>query len=186
VTGAVAGDLDLRAVSEGVDHRHADTVEATGHRVGLAVELPAGMQGRERHLDGGTLLGRMEVDGDAAAVVADLQATVVEDADRDALGMAREVLVDRVVDDLPHEVVQPAAVGRSDVHRRTLPDALEPLEDADVLRAVLGHDAPGVRRSGWKRTVGEVAGHARQPPPVLGRVRMRSASVRSRRRRSGR
>jgi hypothetical protein len=46
--------------------------------------------------------------------------------------VAREVLVDGVVDDLVHEVVQARAViGVADVHARSLANTFEPLEHAD-------------------------------------------------------
>src|SRR5262249_15356581 len=53
------------------------------------------------------------------------------------VSVAVEVLVDGVVDDLPHEVVQPLAVDAADVHRRPLADGLKPFEDGDVLGGVL-------------------------------------------------
>ena len=56
--------------------------------------------------------------------------------DLDVRGMAGHRLVDRVVDDLPHEVMQAADVGRADVHARPTPDGLEALEDLDGVGAV--------------------------------------------------
>ena len=50
---------------------------------------------------------------------------------------AGEGLVDRVVDDLVDEVVQPRLAGRADVHRRADADGLEALEDPDGLRPVV-------------------------------------------------
>src|SRR5262249_51223074 len=47
-------------------------------------------------------------------------------------------LVDAVVDDLPEQVVVAARVGAADVHRRSLADRLQPLEDLDVLGGVSG------------------------------------------------
>ncbi len=79
---AVADDLDLRAGRERVDDRHADPVEAAGDGVGLLVELAAGVQRRQRELDGRELLGGVEVDGDPSPVVGDLDATVPEQRGR--------------------------------------------------------------------------------------------------------
>ena len=53
-----------------------------------------------------------------------------------AVAVAGERLVDRVVDHLVDEVVQPAGAGRADVHPGPLADRLEALEDGDVLGAV--------------------------------------------------
>jgi hypothetical protein len=89
----------------------------------------------------------VEVDRDAAAVVGDLATTVREETHGDDPGVAREVLVDRVVHHLPDQVVQPADVRGADVHRGSLAHTLEPLEDADALGAVVGH---GVASAGGR------------------------------------
>ena len=82
----------------------------------------------------------MDVGGDAAAVVDDADAAVGQQGDVDGVGVAGEGLVDRVVDDLPDQVVQAALAGGADVHAGTLADRLEPLEDGDragvVVRAL--------------------------------------------------
>jgi hypothetical protein len=66
------------------------------------------------------------VDGDAAPVVDDGHRAVAVDRDVDALGEAGQRLVDRVVDDLEHAVVQ--ALGRrvADVHGRPARTASRP------------------------------------------------------------
>ena len=51
--------------------------------------------------------------------------------------MAGEGLVDRVVDDLVHEVMQTRHTGRADVHRRPLADRLEAFEDFDLVGAIV-------------------------------------------------
>ena len=74
----------------------------------------------------------MDIGRDATAVVLDGHRVVVVDDDVDPIAVAREVLVDRVVDDLVDEVVQAGAViGVPDVHARALADTLEPLQDGD-------------------------------------------------------
>ena len=76
-------------------------------------------------------------DGDAAAVVGDLDAAVAEDLDVDPAGVTGHRLVDRVVDDLPDQVVQTALTGGADVHARTFADGLQTLENGDRFGAVL-------------------------------------------------
>ena len=73
----------------------------------------------------------MDVDRDAATVVDDLDAAVGEHRDDDPVAVAGQRLVDGVVDDLPHQVVQAALAGRADVHARALAHRLEALEDLD-------------------------------------------------------
>ena len=65
---------------------------------------------------------------DAAAVVGDLDAAVLEQPHVDLGGEAGHRLVDGVVDDLPHQVVQAALAGGADVHAGTFANGLEPLE----------------------------------------------------------
>ena len=123
---AVPVDLDLEPVRQRVDDGDPDAVQAAGDRVGLAVELPAGVQHGEDDLDGRALLGRVHVDRHAAAVVDDPHAAVGEQHDLDAVGVAGQRLVDGVVDDLPDQVVQAALGGRADVHAGPLADRLRP------------------------------------------------------------
>src|SRR5262249_4915088 len=73
----------------------------------------------------------------AAAVVGDRdRVALLVQGDRDAVGVAVEVLIDGVIDDLPDEVVQPGPVRIADVHGRSAADGLEALEDGDVLAGV--------------------------------------------------
>src|SRR6185437_13458146 len=60
------------------------------------------------------------------------------DDDLDVVAIARERLVDRVVEHLEHHVVQPGAVGRvTDVHPRPFTNGVEALQDLDA-RGVVG------------------------------------------------
>ena len=128
---AVALDLDLDPLGQRVDHRDADAVQAAGDLVAGATELAAGVQHGEHDGDRGELLARRDVDRDAATVVGDLDGAVGEDRDLDAVAVAGQCLVDRVVHDLLHQVVQAALAGGADVHARALADRLETLEDLD-------------------------------------------------------
>ncbi len=55
--------------------------------------------------------------------------------DRDALAVAGERLVDGVLDDLEHEVVEPGRIGRPDVHRRAAGGSLRVPERTSMLEA---------------------------------------------------
>ena len=114
---AVAGDAELQVIRQRVGDRHADAVQAPGYLVGAVIELPARMQ--HRHDDFGrraSLLG-MDIHRDAASVVRHGHRFIGMDGDHDAVAVAGQGLVDRVVDDLEHHVVQPRPViGVPDVH----------------------------------------------------------------------
>ena len=111
-------------------------MKAARDLVAVVVEFPAGMQHRQRDFSG-RLPARMEIDRDAAAVVDDRDGVVDVDGDVDLVAEPGERLVDRVVDDLVDEMVQPRRAGRADVHGRTLADGFEPLENLDLVRAVV-------------------------------------------------
>ena len=134
---AVAPDLEVELLRQRVDDRHADAVQAAGDLVAVVVEFAAGVQHRQhdfgRRSPAGVLIG-----GNAAAVVDDRDRTVDVNRDVDLIAETGEGLVDRVVDDLVDEMVQPGRPGRADVHGRTLPHRLESFEDFDLVRAVVG------------------------------------------------
>ena len=123
---ALLADRGLEARRQGVDDRAADAVQATGDLVAAPAELASGVQLGEHELDGADLLDRVDVGGDAAAVVLDPHAAVGEEGDVDGVGVAGERLVHRVVDDLVDEVVQTARARRADVHAGALAHRLEP------------------------------------------------------------
>jgi hypothetical protein len=54
------------------------------------------------------------------------------DDNLDAIGVAGERLVDRVVDELVHHVMQAVDIGVADVHARASADSLQPFEDLDI------------------------------------------------------
>src|SRR3954471_4690488 len=133
----VAADLDLERLAQRVDNGDADAVQAARHLVAAAVaELAAGVQDGEHDLEGRPALLLHERHGDAAAVVDDRDRVVGMDRDLDGARVAGERLVDGVVHNLVHEVVQAAHPGRPDVHAGALADRFEALEDGDVLGVV--------------------------------------------------
>src|SRR5690606_16080239 len=133
-------DLDVEAGRQGVDDRGSDAVQATGGGVGAAAELAAGVELGEDDLDAGETGARLDVHGDAAAVVLDEDRAVAQEDDLDVVAVPAERLVHGVVDGLPEAVHQPPGVGRADVHAGTLADRLQALEHLQVPgRVVLRH-----------------------------------------------
>ena len=133
---AVDIDVELEPFGQRVDDRDADAVQAAGHLVAGAAELAAGVQHGEHDLGRRLVVLRHDAHGDAAPVVDHDHRVVGLDRDGDAVGIAGEGLVDRVVDDLVDEVVEAARPGGADVHAGTLADRVEALEDGDVLGVV--------------------------------------------------
>ena len=78
---------------------------------------------------------------DAAAIVLDRDRPVGVELDQDAVAMAGERLVDRVVGDLEHHVVEARpVVGVADVHAGALAHRVEALEDLDAVGAIFDSD----------------------------------------------
>ena len=111
-------------------------MQAARHFVAVVVELAAGVQ-HGQHDFGRRLAALVPIGRDAAAVVDDGDRAVDVDRDVDLIAEAGQRLVDRVVDDFVDEMVQPGRPGRADVHRRPLADRFEPLEDLDLVGAVV-------------------------------------------------
>ena len=135
---AVAGDVHLEPGGQRVHHRDADAVQAATDVVAtvLAAELAARVQLGHHDVDRGRAAG-VHLDRDAAAVVGDLDATVLEDPDVDLRRVSGHRLVDGVVDDLPDEVVQTSLAGGADIHARAFADRLQTFEHGDRGGAVL-------------------------------------------------
>ena len=136
---AVAADGRNQLLRERVDDAGADAVEAAGGLVVACVELSSGMQRRENHLERALLRLRMLVDRYAAAVVCNRdRRAVLMQRDDDVRGIAVHRLVDRVVENLPDEMVEAGAANAADVHARALADGFEAFEDGDVFRCIGG------------------------------------------------
>ena len=118
----------FQPVGEGVHHAGAHAVQAAGDLVSAAAELAAGVQHGVHDLQRGLARLALDVHGDAAAVVRHADHVPRLDGDLDVVAVAGEGLVDGVIDDLVHQVVQSAGAGGADVHAGAEAHGLQPLE----------------------------------------------------------
>ena len=125
-------DLDLQPLGEGVDHGGAHAVQAAGDLVASAAELAAGVQHREDDLQRALAGLLLDIHGNAAAVVGDADDVPRLDNDLDMRAVAGQRLVDGVVHDLIHQMVQSRGRGGADIHARPLAHRLQALEDLDL------------------------------------------------------
>src|SRR5262249_32897217 len=108
-------------------------VQTAGNLVALVVELSACVQHREHNFRR-RLSAFVLVNGNTAAVVDNGDRSVGVNGDIHLVGEAGQRLVNGVVDDFVHEVMQPGRTSRPDVHGWTFPYSLEPFEDLDLVR----------------------------------------------------
>ena len=134
---AITVDVRLQPFAQGVNHADADAVQAAGHLVAVAVELAAGMQSREHHLECTDLDVLVHFDGDAPPVVFDRAGAIDLNADQNLRALAGERLIDRVVEHLIDEVVQTADPAVADIHIRAFADGLDTAQDFDAAGIVL-------------------------------------------------
>ncbi len=132
-----APDAQIEHGGQRIHHRHADAVQPARHLVGVLVELAAGMQPGHDDLGGRDAFFGMDVDGNAAAVVAHRAGAVGVERHAHRVAIAGERLVDGVVDDLVDHVMQArAVVGVADIHARALAHGIEPAQHLDRMCVV--------------------------------------------------
>ncbi|MDR6304418.1 hypothetical protein GGQ85_002125 [Nitrobacter vulgaris] len=133
----LAPDAQDQLAGERVDHRDADAVQPTGDLVGILIEFSAGVQLRHDDFSRGNAFTLVNVDGNAATVVAYGHRIVGVEDDLDGGGMSSQRFVDGVVDYFIDHMVQTGAViGIADIHARPLAHGVEALENPDRFRAI--------------------------------------------------
>ena len=112
-------------------------MQAARHLVGILVEFSARMQLGHDDFGRGNAFALVDVDRNAAAIVAHGDRAVGVEHDLHRGGVTGKRLVDGVVDDLVDHVMQAGAVvGVADIHARPLAHGIEALQDPDRFRAV--------------------------------------------------
>ena len=120
-----------------IDHRRPHPMQPAAPRITLVREFPARVQRGENDLKRRLLVLGVQVDRNAPPVVRNRQrAAILVQRDDDPIAFLGEILVDRVIDNLPEQVMQTADIDPADVHRRPLPHGLQPFQNLDITRAV--------------------------------------------------
>ena len=139
---ALTLNYQLEFFRKRVDDRNPDPVQSTGNLVGVVIELAARMQHGHDDLGRGLPLSLVHVDRNTATIVLNTGRAIDVQCHQNAIAMAREGFIDRVVDHLEHHVVEAGAViGVTDVHARALAYCVQALEHFDTggRIAVFGH-----------------------------------------------
>ena len=134
---AVAAYLHDHALGQGVDDGDAHAVQTARDLVGRVIELTAGVQDRHDDLERRDLFDGVLVDRDAAPVVDDRDGVVGVDRHHNLGAETGHGLVDGIVNDLPHQVMQAADARRADIHARALTNGLETFENLNLAAIVI-------------------------------------------------
>ena len=94
------------------------------------------MQPSHHHFRGGDAFFSMQIHGNAAAVVDHGHGVVFVDDDVDLGAISGQGLIDGIVHDFVHQVMQTGFSGRTDVHSGTQAHGLEAFEHLDTSRIV--------------------------------------------------
>ena len=128
---AVAADSDFEPARKSVHAGNAHAVQTAGNLVGVIVELAAGMELGHDHLNGRDAQFGMDIDRDAAAIVAHRDGIIDMDDNFHPVAEAGHSFVDGVVHHFVHEMVQAASVGTADIHGRTLANSGKAFKHGD-------------------------------------------------------
>ena len=108
------------------------------HLIAVAAKLAARVQDGVYNLEGGLARLRVNVHRDASPVVLNGHCSIRVNGYGNVVAEACQSLIDGVVHNLKHQVMQPADVGAANVHPRPTPDRLEPFQHLDVFGSVSG------------------------------------------------
>ena len=134
---ALAAHFDVDAGRQRVHHGNTHAVQTAGDRVAAATELAARVQLGHHGFDTGDAFARHFVDRDASAVVHHAHAAVRQNRHFDVRRVAGKRLVDGVVDDLIHQMVQAARAGGADIHARADTHRLKAFQHPQIGRVVV-------------------------------------------------
>ena len=126
-------------------------------------EFAAGVELGHDDLGSGHPFALMDIGRDSAPIIAHAAGAIRIEGNQHLLRKARERLVNGVVDDLVHHVVQAGAVVRvPDIHARPLAHGIEAFEHLDRFRPVIGGNRVGLA-GGFSHGGAFESGAKRQP-----------------------
>ena len=113
-------------------------MKTAGNFVRIAAELAARVERGQDRFERRDLRLFMDVDWNTATVVVDCHDIFWQKLDGNVMGITSHRFIDRVVNDLPHEVMEAVRARRTNVHARTLTNGFEAFENVNILRVIRG------------------------------------------------
>ena len=96
--------------------RYTHTVQTTRYFIAIFIEFTAGVQHRQNDFESRFALFLVHIGGDTSTVIFDCDRVVLVDGYLDIGAIARQSLVDRVVDNLIDQVVQTLLAHITNIH----------------------------------------------------------------------
>ena len=128
---AVPVNFHVQPLRERVYHRRTHTVKTAAGLVDRIVKLSTRMErGEDQARRGDTLL--VHPHGNSPSVVLHRGRTVRLQSHINGIAFPRQMLVHGIVHDLVDQMVEPFSGDAADVHARTFPDGLQPLQDRNT------------------------------------------------------
>ena len=134
---ALVAVTHLHPFGEGVYNGGTYAVQTAGDLISAAAELTAGVEDHKYDLQSGAVLLRIEAGGNAAAVILYGHASVLVDGQSDGVTPSGHSLVDGVIHDFVHQVVQTAGTGSTDIHTGTFSYCIKTFEHLYLLVFVM-------------------------------------------------
>ena len=125
---AIARHFDFEPFGNGVHALRADAVGSARVFVVALTVFSAGVQAGEDEFHAGDAFFFVDIDGNAASVVANGNGTICMNGHIDMSAMARQKFIDRVIKNLAHAMVESSLVGSADIHTGLFAHGLESLE----------------------------------------------------------
>ncbi len=129
---AFAPDLEIQMIGKRIDATHAYAVKAARDFVTVRIEFAAGMQFGHYDLSRGDAFFLMNTYRNTAAVIGHRNRVVDVDDDVDLVGVPGESLVHGIVNNLVHQVMQPAFSGGANIHGRPETHCLQAFQNFDT------------------------------------------------------
>jgi len=133
---AVPLDLDNHFFTEGVHDGYTHAMQAAGNLVAGAAEFSAGVKNRQHHFHR-RFAGFMHIHRNSPAIIGDGNRIILVDHDIHFVAIAGQRLIDAVVHDFIHQMVQAFAGSAADIHPRPFPDCFQSFQNLNLLGAII-------------------------------------------------
>ena len=136
VDTAVSCDRYSHSFREGIDDAGSYTVQSAARLIGIVVKFSSCMKcGKDHPLGADAFF--MHSDRDAAPVVFHRTGSVRLQHHRDRIAISRQMLIDRVVNDLVDQVIEAARRHTADIHARPCAHSFKAFQHPDAIGPVL-------------------------------------------------